>query len=66
MTASAGIPYQPAVLQLNLIRGRVWLANEIRPGVVSGSPCQTKGGILRVMKYDEEVLLVLSTWTEPY
>jgi hypothetical protein len=23
-------------------------------------------GILRVMKYDEEVLLVLSTWTELY
>jgi hypothetical protein len=32
--------YQPTVLKLNFIGGRVWLGNEIRPKVVNGSVCK--------------------------
>lgn len=31
MTGSARISYQPAILQLDLVRRRMWLADEIRP-----------------------------------
>ena len=36
---SAGVSYQPAILQLDLIRRRMWLADEIRPDVVNKSAC---------------------------
>jgi hypothetical protein len=44
--------YQPAVLKLDFISGRMWLGDEIRPRWSMGLFANEKS-FLRVMKYDE-------------
>jgi hypothetical protein len=45
--------YQPAVVKLDFVGGRMWLGDEIRPKMVNGSVCTSEKCFLRVMKYDE-------------
>ena len=47
------ISYQPAVVKLDFISGRMWLGNEIRPKMVNRSGFASEKCSLRVMKYEE-------------